>query len=53
MALDFNRRSYTKTADQVGIDEGLRTYMLKVYNYILLAYKLLSLHQLQLDLQFY
>ena len=34
MALDFNRRSFTKTADQVAIDEGLRTYMLKVYNYM-------------------
>ncbi len=34
MALNFNRRSYTKAADQVGIDEGLRTYMLKVYNYM-------------------
>ncbi|SVB59936.1 uncharacterized protein METZ01_LOCUS212790 [marine metagenome] len=34
MALDFNRRSFTKTNDQVGIDEGLRAYMLKVYNYM-------------------
>ena len=34
MALDFNQRSFTKTADQVGIDEGLRAYMLKVYNYM-------------------
>ena len=34
MALDFNQRTYTKTADQTGIDEGLRAYMLKVYNYM-------------------
>ena len=34
MALDFNQRSFTKTADQVAIDEGLRAYMLKVYNYM-------------------
>ena len=34
MALDFNQRSFTKTADQAGIDEGLRAYMLKVYNYM-------------------
>ena len=34
MALDFNQRTYSKTADQVGVDEGLRAYMLKVYNYM-------------------
>ena len=34
MALDFNQRSFTKTADQAAIDEGLRAYMLKVYNYM-------------------
>ena len=34
MALDFNQRSFTKTADQANIDEGLRAYMLKVYNYM-------------------
>ncbi len=34
MALDFNRRSFTKTTDQTVIDEGLRAYMLKVYNYM-------------------
>jgi uncharacterized protein len=34
MALDFNQRSFTKTADQSVIDEGLRAYMLKVYNYM-------------------
>jgi len=34
MALDFNQRSYTKTVDQAAIDEGLRAYMLKVYNYM-------------------
>jgi len=34
MALDFNQRTYSKTADQAGIDEGLRAYMLKDYNYM-------------------
>ena len=34
MALDFNQRSFTKTVDNVVIDEGLRAYMLKVYNYM-------------------
>ena len=34
MALDFNQRTYSKTVDQAGIDEGLRAYMLKVYNYM-------------------
>ena len=34
MALDFNQRSYTKSVDQATIDEGLRAYMLKVYNYM-------------------
>ena len=34
MALDFNQRSFTKSADQTLIDEGLRAYMLKVYNYM-------------------
>ena len=34
MALDFNRKSFTKVADQAVIDEGLRAYMLKVYNYM-------------------
>ncbi len=34
MALDFNQRSYSKTANQTAIDEGLRAYMLKVYNYM-------------------
>ena len=34
MALDFNQRSFTKTVDQAAIDEGLRAYMLKVYNYM-------------------
>ena len=35
MALDFNQRSFTKTAsDKTTIDEGLRAYMLKVYNYM-------------------
>ena len=34
MALNFNQRSFSKTADQAAIDEGLRAYMLKVYNYM-------------------
>ena len=34
MALNFNKRSFTKTTDQAVIDEGLRAYMLKVYNYM-------------------
>ena len=34
MAIDFNQKSFTKTADQAVIDEGLRAYMLKVYNYM-------------------
>ena len=34
MALDFNQRSFTKTAENADIDQGLRTYMLKVYNYM-------------------
>ena len=34
MALDFNQRSFSKTTDQTVIDEGLRAYMLKVYNYM-------------------
>ena len=34
MALDFNQRTFTKTANQAVIDEGLRAYMLKVYNYM-------------------
>ena len=34
MALDFNQKSFTGAADQTLIDEGLRAYMLKVYNYM-------------------
>ena len=34
MALNFNKRSFTKTTDQEVVDEGLRAYMLKVYNYM-------------------
>ena len=34
MALDFNQKSFTKTVDQTAVDEGLRSYMLKVYNYM-------------------
>ena len=34
MALDFNQKTFTKTADKAIIDEGLRAYMLKVYNYM-------------------
>ena len=34
MALDFKQQSYTQSAEQIAIDEGLRAYMLKVYNYM-------------------
>tara|TARA_Y100000588_G_scaffold345653_1_gene393081 strand:+ start:26 stop:778 length:753 start_codon:yes stop_codon:yes gene_type:complete len=34
MALDFNQKSFTRTAEKSVIDEGLRAYMLKVYNYM-------------------
>ena len=34
MNLDFKQGSYSATQDQVSIDEGLRAYMLKVYNYM-------------------
>ena len=34
MALDFNQKSFTTAADKAAIDEGLRAYMLKVYNYM-------------------
>ena len=34
MALDSKQGSFTKTVDQAAIDEGLRAYMLKVYNYM-------------------
>ena len=37
MALNFNQRSFTKTSDQIVVDEGLRAYMLKVYNYMTTA----------------
>lgn len=37
MALDFNQGSFVKTASQAVIDEGLRAYMLKVYNYMATA----------------
>lgn len=32
--MDFNQKTYTKTADQSAVDEGLRAYMIKVYNYM-------------------
>ena len=34
MALDFNQKSFARTSEQAVIDEGLRAYMLKVYNYM-------------------
>ena len=40
MALDFNQRSFTKTVDQAAVDEGLRAYMLKVYNYMTIGLSL-------------
>mgnify|MGYP001391284442 CR=1 FL=1 len=35
MALE--QRPYTRAAESVGIDAGLRAYMLKVYNYMTTA----------------
>jgi len=32
--MDYNQKTYSKTSDQSLIDEGLRLYMLKVYNYM-------------------
>ena len=43
MVLDFNQKSFTKTADQADIDEGLRAYMLKVYNYMTIGLLLTGL----------
>ena len=34
MALNFGRRSVAQSLDQAQIDQGLRSYMLQVYNYI-------------------
>jgi len=34
MALDSNQKSFARTAESAVIDEGLRSYMLKVYNYM-------------------
>ena len=41
MALE--QRPYTRAAESVGIDEGLRAYMLKVYNYMTTALLLTGL----------
>ena len=41
MALE--QRPYTRTAESVGIDEGLRAHMLKVYNYMTTALLLTGL----------
>ena len=38
MALE--QRPYTRAAESVGIDAGLRAYMLKVYNYMTTALSL-------------
>ncbi len=32
--MDYNQKTYSKTIDQSLVDEGLRKYMLKVYNYM-------------------
>ena len=32
--MDFNQKTYSKTIDQSAVDEGLRSYMLRVYNYM-------------------
>tara|TARA_Y100000590_G_C15720541_1_gene1013405 strand:- start:19 stop:771 length:753 start_codon:yes stop_codon:yes gene_type:complete len=34
MALNYNQKSFSKSAEKAVIDEGLRAYMLKVYNYM-------------------
>ena len=34
MVMDFNQKAFTKTADKAVVDEGLRAYMLRVYNYM-------------------
>ena len=34
MAMDFNQKTYSKSIDRSVVDEGLRSYMLKVYNYM-------------------
>ena len=34
MALNFGRRSVAQSLDQAQIDQGLRSYMLQVYNYM-------------------
>ena len=39
----FEQRPYTRTADSVSIDVGLRAYMLKVYNYMTTALLLTGL----------
>ena len=41
MALE--QKSYTRAAEGVGIDAGLRAYMLKVYNYMTTALLLTGL----------
>ena len=41
MALE--QRPYTRATESVGIDEGLRAYMLKVYNYMTTALLLTGL----------
>ena len=32
--MDYNQKTYSKTSNQSLVDEGLRLYMLKVYNYM-------------------
>tara|TARA_Y100000590_G_scaffold23996_1_gene27351 strand:+ start:1267 stop:2013 length:747 start_codon:yes stop_codon:yes gene_type:complete len=32
--MDFNQKTFSKATEQVAIDEGLRAYMLRVYNYM-------------------
>ena len=34
MVMDFNQKTFSKATEQVAIDEGLRAYMLRVYNYM-------------------
>ena len=34
MVMDFNQRTFGKAKDESLVDEGLKAYMLRVYNYM-------------------
>ena len=34
MVMDFNQKTFARTSEQAVVDEGLRAYMLRVYNYM-------------------